>query len=65
MVDFDLSNSSMNKGETLEDTLNAEMMGVDLCILVILSQSSKICKRLANMQFVNAEKEPFLIPHKH
>ena len=33
-IDFDLSNSSMNKGESLEDTLSAmEMMGVDLCIL--------------------------------
>ena len=33
-IDFDLANSSMQKGETLEDTLDAmEMMGVDLCIL--------------------------------
>jgi len=32
-IDFDLPNSSMNKGESLEDTLGAfEMMGIDLCI---------------------------------
>ena len=55
-IDFDLSNSSMNKGETLEDTMNAvEMMGVDLCILRHTeSVIHDFAKDFSNMQFINA-----------
>ena len=55
-IDFDLPNSSMNKGETLEDTLGAfEMMGVDLCILRHTeSVIHDLVKDFSNMQFVNA-----------
>ena len=55
-IDFDLSNSSMNKGETLEDTMNAfEMMGVDLCILRHTeSVIHEFVKNFSNMQFINA-----------
>tara|TARA_Y100001970_G_scaffold211336_1_gene257946 strand:- start:5175 stop:6089 length:915 start_codon:yes stop_codon:yes gene_type:complete len=55
-IDFDLSNSSMNKGETLEDTLGAfEMMGVDLCILRHTeSVIHDLVKDFSNMQFINA-----------
>ena len=55
-IDFDLSNSSMNKGETLEDTMNAvEMMGVDLCILRHTeSVIQDFVKDFSNMQFINA-----------
>ena len=55
-IDFDLSNSSMNKGETLEDTLSAvEMMGVDLCILRHTeSVIQDFVKDFSNMQFINA-----------
>ena len=55
-IDFDLSNSSMNKGETLEDTMNAvEMMGVDLCILRHTeSVIHDFVKDFSNMQFINA-----------
>jgi len=54
--DFDLSNSSMNKGETLEDTLEAlEMMGIDLCILRHTeSVIHDFVKDFSNMQFINA-----------
>ena len=55
-VDFDFSNSSMNKGETLEDTMNVlEMMGVDLCILRHTeSVIHDFVKNFSNMQFINA-----------
>ena len=55
-IDFDLSNSSMNKGETLQDTLEAmEMMGVNLCILRNTeSVIHDLVKDFSNMQFVNA-----------
>ena len=55
-IDFNLSNSSMNKGETLEDTMNAvEMMGVDLCILRHTeSVIHDFVKDFSNMQFINA-----------
>ena len=55
-IDFDLSNSSMNKGETLEDTLDAmQMMGVDLCILRHTeSVIHDLIKNFSNMQFINA-----------
>ena len=55
-IDFDLSNSSIKKGETLEDTLNAvEMMGVDLCILRHTdSVIHDYVKNFSNMQFINA-----------
>ena len=46
----------MNKGETLEDTMNAvEMMGVDLCILRHTeSVIQDFVKDFSNMQFINA-----------
>ena len=55
-IDFDLSNSSMNKGETLQDTIEAmEMMGVNLCILRHTeSVIHDLVKDFSNMQFVNA-----------
>ena len=55
-IDFNLSNSSINKGETLEDTMNAvEMMGVDLCILRHTeSVIQDFVKDFSNMQFINA-----------
>lgn len=55
-IDFDLSNSSMNKGETLQDTLEAmEMMGVNLCILRHTeSVIHDFVKKFPNMQFINA-----------
>jgi len=55
-IDFDLSNSSIKKGETLEDTINAvEMMGVDLCILRHTdSVIHDYVKEFSNMQFINA-----------
>ena len=55
-IDFNLSNSSMNKGETLEDTMSAvEMMGVDLCILRHTeSVIHDFVKDFSSMQFINA-----------
>jgi aspartate carbamoyltransferase catalytic subunit len=55
-IDFDLPNSSMNKGESLEDTLVAfEMMGIDLCILRHTeSVIHDLVKHFSNMQFINA-----------
>ena len=55
-LNFDLENSSILKGETLEDTIEAmTLMGVDLCIL---RHSESIIHSLAdkfsNMQFINA-----------
>jgi len=55
-IDFDLPNSSMNKGESLEDTLGAfEMMGIDLYILRHTeSVIHDLVKHFSNMQFINA-----------
>jgi len=55
-IDFDLDNSSMQKGETLDDTLAAmEMMGVDLCVLRHTeSVIHGLVENFSNMQFVNA-----------
>tara|TARA_B100001029_G_C15058719_1_gene456557 strand:+ start:2138 stop:3052 length:915 start_codon:yes stop_codon:yes gene_type:complete len=55
-IDFNLSNSSMQKGETLDDTIEAmEMMGVDLCILRHTeSVIHDYVKSFSNMQFINA-----------
>ena len=63
-IDFDLSNSSMNKGETLEDTLEAmEMMGIDLCILRHTeSIIHDFVKNFSNMQFINAGEGSFSHP---
>ena len=55
-IDFDLDNSSMQKGETLDDTLAAmEMMGVDLCVLRHTeSVIHGLVENFSNMQFINA-----------
>ena len=55
-IDFNIENSSIQKGETLEDTIEAMMlMGIDLCIL---RHSDSTIHDLANafpeMQFINA-----------
>lgn len=55
-IDFDLTNSSIQKGESLEDTIEAmAMMGVDVCAL---RHSSSIihdlAERFPQMQFINA-----------
>ena len=55
-IDFNIENSSIQKGETLEDTIEAMMlMGIDLCIL---RHSDSIIHDLAKafpeMQFINA-----------
>jgi len=55
-IDFNLDNSSMQKGETLDDTLAAmEMMGVDLCVLRHTeSVIHELANNFSNMQFINA-----------
>ena len=55
-LDFNLANSSMQKGETLEDTLEAMMlMGIDLCILRHSDSSiHALAKKFPSLQFVNA-----------
>jgi aspartate carbamoyltransferase catalytic subunit len=55
-LDFNLANSSIQKGETLEDTLEAMMlMGVDLCILRHSDSSiHALAKKFPSLQFVNA-----------
>jgi len=55
-IDFNIENSSIQKGETLEDTIEAMLlMGIDLCIL---RHSDSIIHDLAKafpeMQFINA-----------
>ncbi|MDC3294421.1 aspartate carbamoyltransferase catalytic subunit [bacterium] len=55
-IDFNIENSSIQKGETLEDTIEAMMlMGIDLCILR-LSDSTihDLAKAFPEMQFINA-----------
>jgi aspartate carbamoyltransferase catalytic subunit len=55
-LDFNLANSSIQKGETLEDTLEAMMlMGIDLCILRHSDSSiHALAKKFPSLQFVNA-----------
>ena len=55
-IDFNIENSSIQKGETLEDTIGAMMlMGIDLCILRH-SESTihDLAKAFPEMQFINA-----------
>ena len=55
-IDFNIENSSIQKGETLEDSIEAMMfMGVDLCILRHSeSVIHDLAKQFSSMQFVNA-----------
>ena len=55
-IDFNLSNSSIQKGETLEDTVEAMMlMGVDLCVLRHTDSSiHTLANKFPALQFVNA-----------
>jgi aspartate carbamoyltransferase catalytic subunit len=55
-LDFNIENSSIQKGETLEDTIEAMMlMGVDLCILRHSeSVIHDLAKKFSGMQFINA-----------
>jgi len=55
-LDFNLANSSIQKGETLEDTVEAMMlMGIDLCILRHSDSSiHALAKKFPSLQFVNA-----------
>jgi aspartate carbamoyltransferase catalytic subunit len=55
-IDFNIENSSIQKGETLEDTIEAMMfMGVDLCILRhSASVIHDLAKQFSSMQFINA-----------
>jgi len=54
-LDFNVENSSMQKGETLEDTIEAMMlMGVNLCILRHSdSVIHDLAKKFPSMQFIN------------
>ncbi len=55
-IDFNVENSSMQKGETLEDTIEAMMlMGVNLCVLRHSdSVIHDLAKKFPSMQFINA-----------
>ena len=55
-IDFNIENSSIQKGETLEDTIEAMMlMGIDLCILRHSdSVIHELAKAFPEMQFINA-----------
>ena len=55
-IDFNLANSSIQKGETLEDTVEAMMlMGVDLCVLRHTDSSiHTLANKFPALQFVNA-----------
>ena len=55
-IDFNIENSSIQKGETLEDTIEAMMlMGIDLCILRHSdSNIHDLAKKFPEMQFINA-----------
>ena len=55
-IDFNIENSSIQKGETLEDTIEAMMfMVVDLCILRHSeSVIHDLAKQFSSMQFINA-----------
>ena len=55
-IDFNIENSSIQKGETLEDTIEAMMlMGIDLCILRHSgSVIHDLAKAFPEMHFINA-----------
>ena len=55
-IDFNIENSSIQKGETLEDTIEAMMlMGIDLCILRHSDSAiHDLAKAFPEMQFINA-----------
>ena len=55
-IDFNIENSSIQKGETLEDTIEAMMlMGIDLCILPHSDSTiHDLAKVFPEMQFINA-----------
>jgi len=55
-IDFNIENSSIQKGETLEDTIEAMMlMGIDLCILRHSDSAiHELAKAFPEMQFINA-----------
>ena len=55
-IDFNIENSSIQKGETLEDTIEAMMlMGIDLCILRHSNSNiHDLVKAFPEMQFINA-----------
>ena len=55
-IDFNIKNSSIQKGETLEDTIEAMMlMGIDLCILRHSNSNiHDLAKAFPEMQFINA-----------
>jgi aspartate carbamoyltransferase catalytic subunit len=55
-IDFNIENSSIQKGETLEDTIEAMMlMGIDLCILRHSNSNiHDLAKAFPEMQFINA-----------
>ena len=55
-IDFNIENSSIQKGETLEDTIEAMMlMGIDLCILRHSDSTiHDLAKAFPKMQFINA-----------
>ena len=55
-IDFNIENSSIQKGETLEDTIEAMMlMGIDLCILRHSDSTIyDLAKAFPEMQFINA-----------
>ena len=56
VFDFDVNNSSIQKGETIYETIDAlHLMGVDLCVLRHSdSVISDLAEYLPNMTFVNA-----------
>ena len=55
-IDFNVENSSIQKGETLQDTVEAMLlMGVDLCILRHSDSTiHDLAKNFPSMQFINA-----------
>ena len=55
-IDFNIENSSIQKGETLEDTIEAMiLMGIDLCILRHPDSTiHDLAKAFPEMQFINA-----------
>ena len=55
-IDFNIENSSIQKGETLEDTIEAMMlMGIDLCILRHSNSNiHDLAKAFPEMQLINA-----------
>lgn len=55
-IDFNIENSSIQKGETLADTIEAMMlMGIDLCILRHSDSAiHDLAKAFPEMQFINA-----------